>query len=339
MDKMVNLGLLDECVLSASFNFVRDDPNFHESRGHPIWIQYDPVKNDYHYKETAWGEFGFAYQSPDNIDDHMGFPDEPPSDMLYAPAEWGQLPNLGFYYMISWPVAKKVNFFTWGGVYGNQPQPDTPWALQYWDGSEWVNLVDGIGWAWDDATAVEDTLWPYTPGISNDALGIWMSETPVTTNHLRFSAWSDGISPLKSYHIRARGGDMISNQDADNGWGTYAEDGTGFKSMLVQYIDVAALTAIGSDDLVQPSKFALHQNYPNPFNPQTNIQFVLPKAGHVKLSVYNVLGQEVAVLVNAKKTSGLHQVTFDAATLSSGVYYYRIKSDAGTLTKKMMVIK
>jgi hypothetical protein len=320
MDKNVNLALLDEAVISASFNFIPDDPDFHNGRGQPIDIQYDPVKDDYHNKNTAWGEFGYAYDS------YQGFP-EGPDD--------------GFWYQMEWPIPKMINYFTWGGIYGNQPQPDTPWELQYWDedGESWETLLDGVGGSWEDAGT--DTLWPYyaARGVSSDALSIWMSVEPVTTKKLRFAAWSDGITELWSFVLRCRGGDAISNQDADNGRGTYAEDGNGFKAVLVQYINVDELLAIESPDVGQPSQFALNQNYPNPFNPQTNIEFVLPKATHVKLSIYNILGQEVAVLVNEKRAGGAHHVTFDASGLSSGVYYYRIDSDAGVMTKKMMVIK
>jgi hypothetical protein len=157
-----------------------------------------------------------------------------------------------------------------------------------------------------------------------------MSEEPITTTSMRLCAFSDGVNPLWSFVIRCRGGNAIT-----------AAPGVDepFKAVLVQWSDLDDPTAIGSKDLVQPSKFALHQNFPNPFNPTTNIRFVLPQAGQVKLSVFNVLGQEVAVLVNETKAGGTHEVTFDAAQFSSGVYYYRISSDAGVITKKMMVIK
>lgn len=87
------------------------------------------------------------------------------------------------------------------------------------------------------------------------------------------------------------------------------------------------------------SNFSLSQNYPNPFNPQTKIQFTLPKAGNVSLVVYSVVGEEVAQLVNEFKNSGNFEYTFDSAGLSSGVYFYTLKTADFVSTKKMIMMK
>ena len=88
-----------------------------------------------------------------------------------------------------------------------------------------------------------------------------------------------------------------------------------------------------------PESFDLHQNYPNPFNPSTQITYALPKATHVKLAIYNVLGQEVSVLHDDMMEAGTHVTTWDAGDRASGVYFYRITTDDFKQTKKMMLLK
>jgi len=90
-----------------------------------------------------------------------------------------------------------------------------------------------------------------------------------------------------------------------------------------------------------PAVFALDQNYPNPFNPTTEINFALPTAGHVSLTIYNVLGQEVERLVDEHMDAGNHTVTWEASNYSSGVYFYRLIADNDKFVKtnKMMILK
>ncbi|MEM1096524.1 MAG: T9SS type A sorting domain-containing protein [Bacteroidota bacterium] len=89
-----------------------------------------------------------------------------------------------------------------------------------------------------------------------------------------------------------------------------------------------------------PEGYALEQNYPNPFNPTTTLAFSIPQAQDVSLTVYNVLGQQVATLVNNQLlTAGRHEVAFNATELSSGVYVYRLDAGAYSLTKSMLLIK
>lgn len=87
------------------------------------------------------------------------------------------------------------------------------------------------------------------------------------------------------------------------------------------------------------TNYGLDQNYPNPFNPSTNITFDLPKAVPVELRVYNMLGQEVTLLLDEVKSAGSHQVSFDASGLTSGTYFYMIKTPQFTQVKQMILIK
>lgn len=94
------------------------------------------------------------------------------------------------------------------------------------------------------------------------------------------------------------------------------------------------------NDVVENIKeYQLQQNYPNPFNPTTLIKYQIPKAGFVSLKVYNILGKEVATLVNENKFQGFYNISFDASKLSSGIYIYQIKSNEYISSKKMMLIK
>ena len=88
-----------------------------------------------------------------------------------------------------------------------------------------------------------------------------------------------------------------------------------------------------------PSSAFLAQNYPNPFNPSTTISYDLPTRSLVSLKIFNVLGQEVATLVNGEVETGKHQVNWDAAGLPSGAYVYRLKANEFTETKKLVLLR
>ncbi len=101
--------------------------------------------------------------------------------------------------------------------------------------------------------------------------------------------------------------------------------------------DSTPLLFAESDNYI--TKYELAQNYPNPFNPTTTIQFTIPKAGMVSLKVYNILGEEVATLINKEMNAGNQKINFDASYLSSGLYFYRISAGDFVGVKKMMLLK
>ena len=92
-------------------------------------------------------------------------------------------------------------------------------------------------------------------------------------------------------------------------------------------------------DGVIPAEFSLKQNYPNPFNPSTKIGFTLPSESNVKISIYNLIGQKVAEVVNSKFTAGNHSIDFNGSNLSSGIYLYKIEAGSFSSVKKMQLIK
>jgi len=90
---------------------------------------------------------------------------------------------------------------------------------------------------------------------------------------------------------------------------------------------------------VSPIDFTLEQNYPNPFNPSTTILYQIPQDGIVTLKIYDILGAEVATLVNEQKVAGKYEVNFNASQLASGVYIYKIQAGDFVSSKKMILIK
>lgn len=88
-----------------------------------------------------------------------------------------------------------------------------------------------------------------------------------------------------------------------------------------------------------PGEYQLYQNYPNPFNPSTQIKFDLPNTGFVKMTIYDIIGNELVTLVNQQLKAGKYSVNWDAANYPTGVYMYKITSGNFTATKKMMLVK
>jgi hypothetical protein len=119
------------------------------------------------------------------------------------------------------------------------------------------------------------------------------------------------------------------------GYATLSDSLAGISSKSYNF--VLSATSVKNEDI--PINFSLSQNYPNPFNPTTEIKYSIPRSGIVTLKVYNILGQEVATLVNQEQKAGNYNVTFNASKLASGVYLYRIQSGNFSLTKKMTVLK
>ena len=99
------------------------------------------------------------------------------------------------------------------------------------------------------------------------------------------------------------------------------------------------VTGVDEEAVGIPLEYALSQNYPNPFNPSTRISYSIPQRSHVTLKVFNVLGMEVATLFSGAVDAGKHDVTFDAANFSSGVYFYRLEAGNALITQKMVLMK
>ncbi len=99
------------------------------------------------------------------------------------------------------------------------------------------------------------------------------------------------------------------------------------------------LVGVVSENLNKVTEYKLAQNYPNPFNPSTTIKYQIPKESFVTLKVYDAIGREVASLVNKQQSAGYYNLNFNAANLSSGIYFYRILAGDYTAVKKMLLLK
>jgi hypothetical protein len=134
------------------------------------------------------------------------------------------------------------------------------------------------------------------------------------------------LSPNKVYNWHVLAKNSLGQSD-------WTQPVNGFKT--------GTSTSVEKDEVV--SSYTLGQNYPNPFNPVTKINYSLEKPGSVKLSVFNLLGQVVAVLVNEYQNAGTYNVSFDinraGTNLTSGIYFYTLKTGDYSITRKMTILK
>lgn len=163
----------------------------------------------------------------------------------------------------------------------------------------------------------------YAQRIASNAAINWAA-----TGYLICAATNNQSSPM----IVSNGnlGAIVVWQDFRNG-NNFDIYETGF--------NISGLVSTGNNGLLIPDEFSISQNYPNPFNPSTTINYQLPIAGNVKISIYDALGKNVGTLVNKSQNAGNYNIEWNAANLPSGVYIYKIEAGSFTSTKKMMLIK
>ncbi|RPH37683.1 T9SS C-terminal target domain-containing protein, partial [bacterium] len=104
-------------------------------------------------------------------------------------------------------------------------------------------------------------------------------------------------------------------------------------------IETGGPDVVGGEKGETPREYRLDQNFPNPFNPKTVVSSQLPAAGEVRLAIYDLLGREVAVLVEERRAAGIYHDAFDASGLASGTYLYRLKANGFVKTRTMLVVK
>ena len=111
----------------------------------------------------------------------------------------------------------------------------------------------------------------------------------------------------------------------------------GFNGLILYSPEIPVLVEIINTQV--PDEYKLTQNYPNPFNPTTNIEYSIPASGIVTITVHNLLGQEVANLVDEFQQAGTYQITWNGNNLSSGIYFYRLQAGDFVQTRKMVLLK
>ncbi len=139
----------------------------------------------------------------------------------------------------------------------------------------------------------------------------------------------------------ATGAVLAAATDADGVWPSGANTvnpSGGTTAIVLTAADVSLVTGVASE-VEKPTAFALHQNYPNPFNPSTSISFDVPKESHVKIELFNLIGQRIVTLVDGHRSTGVHHVRVDASALSSGVYLYRMTAGDFRQTRRMVLVK
>ena len=176
--------------------------------------------------------------------------------------------------------------------------------------------IDSIAFKWHPVNGAE----MHHIQLSSDAS---FSEIFFSKDSLDSSLYVYGFQENTDYFWRVKGSNELGEGPWSGPWHFRTQTGTN----IIENLDII-------------STFNLQQNYPNPFNPTTMINYQLPITSHVELSIYNASGQRVATLVSGNQSIGTHQVEWNASEFASGVYYYQLRTNAGYIqTKKMILLK
>jgi hypothetical protein len=182
-----------------------------------------------------------------------------------------------------------------------------------------VNIIDNVGSSGDNFISTK----------LNDSATI-----PIASGTAPFTGTYIPSNPLSAFNSQT--------VDPNGSWTLTISDGaSGDTGILNAWcVTLNYYTYVGGiGSVTVPNYYALGQNYPNPFNPSTKIKYALPVNGNVKIVIFDVIGREITTLVNEYHTSGIYEVDFNASTLASGIYFYRIESGSFTDTKKMLLVK
>ena len=228
----------------------------------------------------------------------------------------------------------------------------------YWDGSQWQDMFNYADPPWPAGTAnlcikaltldesnvpVELTSFSAVPEGTNIRL-VWATATE--TNNQQFEIYRKTIDEERIGEWILVGYREGKGTTTEPQHYSYLDDISGINATAFEYrlkqVDFDGSYSFSEEIRVSnlvPAEYSLEQNYPNPFNPSTEIKFSIPQTTNVTLKVFDVMGREVATLIDEQMEAGKHSVVFNAANLSSGVYYYTIITENFIQTKKMLLLK
>lgn len=198
--------------------------------------------------------------------------------------------------------------------------------------SAMLKTTDG-GETWQNLLYLQCTSYDPSFYFLDTAIG-WVANFTCANNATNLHRTTDGGTTWINYTFdsvfipRA-----IYFADKQHGWIT------GLDSTLLHATSGGVVTSVDEGGLAMPSGFVLRQNYPNPFNPTTQFNYALPEDSHVMLKVFNVLGQEVATVVDEFQSVSYKAVNFDGSRLPSGLYFYRLQAGKFLDTKKMLLVR
>jgi len=202
---------------------------------------------------------------------------------------------------------------------------------------QWVTIYEGPNYSSDVSRAivVDHSGNIVVTGSSTNTQGTQTDYVTIKYNQSGAQQWID------TYNGPGNGNDFTSSLAIDNSNYIYVTgrsygNGTDYDYATIKYSDLLGIRHISGE---VPDKFSLSQNYPNPFNPETKIKFDLPSAGIVAIKVYNILGNEISIIVNDYLQPGSYEVKFNGNNFGSGVYFYKLISQNYSNVKKMMLIK
>ena len=201
---------------------------------------------------------------------------------------------------------------------------NTGWAVG--EGGTILKTTDGgIDWNSQISGATERLLSVHFTNNNTGWIVGWSGTILKTTDggtNWNFQT-SGSTSRLYSVHFT----------DQNTGWAV------GGRGTILKTTNGGVTSVEDENSFNQPKDFLLSQNYPNPFNPTTIIKYQIPEISFVTIKIYDVLGNEIASVVNEEKSEGSYEVEFDGKKLTSGIYFYRLQADTYVETRKMVLIK